>query len=490
MTTQSLGGTVFKNTVYITAGSLALKVVNFVFRVYVLRQLGDAVFGQYSIVVAFVGLLQIGAELGVSQWAMREIARDRSATERIFGNLVVLRLVLALISVVVLTIAAMGVGYSYEIVLGVFFWSLTFIISAFESPLEVLLTAHERLDYTSVLSVVGQVSFVVLGTLVLMMGGGLIAFIAIGLVAMLPQLVLAYRMVRRNKMLPAHLPVHPSEWPFLIRMGLPFGIISLAITIATSIDTVILSWYWPDNQIGWYNAAYGLAISLLFIFRGFNTALVPSLSGVFMQDRAKVETWYFRTTRVVIILSLPIAVGGMLVAYPLITFLFGEQFAPAAQCFQVLAWDVPLLMFASFCGNMTTVVNEERQAARINMINAGANVVLNLIFIPIWGIMAASVITVLTDLLATMQFHFLLSRRLNPPSFVETLLRVGCASFLMGICVFLCRGFPLFVQIGVGGAAYAGFTLLLRVLDASDWELVRKVMRRGRASLTSGMGAR
>lgn len=490
MSRASVGATVLKNTMYITAGSLALKLLNFAFRVFVVRQLGAEVFGQYSIVVAFVGLMQIGAELGISQWTMREIARDRSATDRLFGNLVALRLVLAVISVGVLTVAGIGAGYSAVLVWGIFFYSLTFIISAFEAPLEVLLTAHERFDYISLLSVVGQVSFAVLGTIVLLLDYGLIAFVAIGLVAMLPQLALAVRLVRRHHMLPTRIRVRPSEWPYLIRMGIPFGIISLALTIAFSIDTVVLSWFWPAYAVGWYNAAYGLARSLLFVFGGFSTALVPSLSHTYVNDVRTVEMWYFRTTRMITLIGLPIAVGGMLVAYPLLTFLYGEQFAPAASAFQILVWDVPLLMFASFCGNMTTVVNEERSAARIYMINAGANVVLNLIFIPTWGILAASVITVLTDLLATLQFHLVLSKKLNLPSMSGTLIRVAAAAALMGVCVYLCRSLPLFVQMGVGAVSYGVLVLALRIPDQADWALARRIVRRGKAVVTPMLGVR
>lgn len=65
---------VAKNALVITLGSLALKAINFIYNVAVIRQLGDDRFGQLSTVTAFVGLFSIFAELGVSQYVMREIA--------------------------------------------------------------------------------------------------------------------------------------------------------------------------------------------------------------------------------------------------------------------------------------------------------------------------------------------------------------------------------------------------------------------------------
>jgi hypothetical protein len=43
-------------------------------------------------------------------------------------------------------------------------------------------------------------------------------------------------------------------------------------------------------------------------------------------------------------------------ARPLLLFLYGAEFSPSVPIFQAIIWDLPLLMFCSFCGNMTTVV--------------------------------------------------------------------------------------------------------------------------------------
>ena len=83
-----LGNIIFKNTLFVTAGNLVLKLLSFLFGIFVIRQLGDGRFGQYATVLAFVGLFQIFAEMGVTQYVMREIARDRSKVDKYFWNLI------------------------------------------------------------------------------------------------------------------------------------------------------------------------------------------------------------------------------------------------------------------------------------------------------------------------------------------------------------------------------------------------------------------
>ena len=480
MSSKSAGRTILKNAAYITVGSVALKMINFLFRILVVRSFGDETFGQYSIVIAFVGLFQILAEPGITQYAMREIARDRGKARFYFWNLVALRLLLAAVGIVVITLAAILAGYSSYIVWGIALYALTFLLSAFEAPLEMLLIANERFDATTLLNIVGQLSFAVLGTIVLFAGYGMNVLVATGLVAMLPQIASAVQIVRRNRLLDFRPAVAPHIWPQLIRGGLPFAMISLSLIIAQSIDTVILSWFWPDEAVGWYNAAYRLAISLLFLFDGFRTAIVPTLSRSFVTDQAVVNRWYYRSVRAIALVALPMAVGGTLVARPLLTMLYGQEFEPAALIFQVIVWDVPLIMYASFCGNMTTIVNAERSAARIYAINAVANVVLNMIFIPRYGVVAAAAVTVVTDLLAAVQFQFLLSRRLHLPQIGGYLVRVALAAASMAVPVYLASGLHMLVQIGIGIITYLVALLLLHVPDAMDWAIFHRVLHYGR----------
>jgi O-antigen/teichoic acid export membrane protein len=472
------GHIILKNTAFVTLGNVVLKVLTFLFNVYVVRKLGDDRFGQYSIVLAFVGLFQIFFELGMTQYVMREIAQDRSKTQYLFWNLVTLRLLLAALGIVGITLGAVVVGYSAELVWGIFIYTCSFLLFAFLVPLTTVLTAYERLDYVTVLSILGRLVFIVLGAVFLFSGWGFISLIVAGFIGTPLEIGLAVWAIRRHRMATLSVHIDPRTWPRLIRASLPFGIISLTLTIAFSIDTVMLSMYQPERVVGWYNVAYNLVFSLMFFFSGFKEAIVPSLSRTYVNDPARVESWYHRSVKYIMLSSLPIAVGGMLVAFPLIRLLYTDEFLPSALALQILIWDVPVLMFTSFCGNMTTVISEERAAARIYTINAVANVILNLYAIPRFGLVGAALVTVVTDMIGALQFHFLLRRKLHLPDMRWVLIRVLIASALMGIVVRLADSLNLFLLIGLGVAAYGGLILGLRLLDETEWAMILRLLRR------------
>lgn len=473
-----LAKTIFRNTIFVTFGSIVLKLITFIFNVYVVRRLGDERFGQYSTVLAFVGLFQIFAEFGLTQYVMREIAQDRSRADKLFWNLVILRLILAVIGIIGITLGAVAAGYSSQIILGVFLVTSGFIFSAFDAPLETILRANEKLGHITGYSVVVQVIFVAFGAIFLFQGFSFIFLIIATLLGFPVKIGLELWTIRKHKLSNFKFHVEPHLWPKLIRAGLPFGVISLALAVSFSIDTVMLSMFASDQVIGWYSVGYRLISNLMIFTGGFAEAIVPTLSRAYVNLPGSVDQWYFRSVKYMIILSLPLSIGGMILAFPLTRFLYGDPFLPSAIGLQIMIWDVPLLMFNSFCGNITTVVMEERAAARIYTINAIANVVLNLYAIPRYGLIGAALVSVITDFIGMGQFYFLLNRKLNLPNLSTTLVRVILASGIMGVLVYFLQQWNLLLLIVLGVVLYGILILAFRLVDEQEFALITSVFRR------------
>ena len=488
--TRSSGATIARNAVFVTLGRVLLKLFGFLFTVFVVRQLGDDQYGRYSIVVAWVGLFSIFVELGVTQFAMREIARSEGRVGHLFWNLVAMRLALALVGLVVIPIGASLAGYTGDITLGVTLYVLTFAVSAFQAPLEATLTAREAFGWLTVTTVVGQVSWIALGAIAMWFRPDFVWLIGVGVIAMLPQLAVEVWIAARLKIIDWRVRLQVSEWPRLIRAGLPFAVISLSLTIAFGIDTVMLSWFVPNAEVGWYNVAYGLVRSMVALLNGFSIAMLPTAARVYATDRGAVARWHAQIIRFIALAAAPVAVGGMLVADPLVRFLYTPDLYPVALPLAIIVWDVPLLMYAASCGNLTTAIGEEKAAARINLINAAANVVLNAIFIPRYGMIGAAVITVATDAIASLQFTLLLRKRLSLPNMTGVLLRVGLASAGLAAVVAVAGHQHVLVLLALGVVVYGVLAWVLGAIGPDERELGRRMWAAGRRRLARGLEGR
>ena len=78
-------------------------------------------------------------------------------------------------------------------------------------------------------------------------------------------------------------------------------------------------------------------------------------------------------------------------------FLYSEEFSAAILPLRILIWVLPLMFLSELLGNIVVVHNRETKVALSIGVSTTVNLILNLIFIPRFGLKAASVITVFTE---------------------------------------------------------------------------------------------
>lgn len=457
--------TILRNAFALTAGEWAARLLNFAFMIYVIRLLGEAGFGRFSTVIAFVGLFGVFFELGMGQYVERTIAQDRTRAQALFWNLVVLRLLLASAGVVVITGLALLVGYDRTLVLGVLLFTLTFMLAAFLFPLTTVLTANERFDVTSAIQLVAQALTMGLGILFLEIGLGFLSLVYTGFAVMPVQIALTIWAIHRLRLGPIRFQIAPSTWPAFVRASLPFGLTSLALTFNYNVDTVILGLFSSASAVGWYNAAYRLVFNLTSLASGFSRAATPSLAREHVTNPQRVHAWTRASVQALALVALPAAVGVCILAPRIVSLLYGDAYAPAARTLALIVWDVPLVVFCAYCGNVSAAVGLERPASRIYLASAGLNVVLNFLLIPWFGIMAAAAVTVLTDGITAILFYRLLSKEMALNQARDGVLRAALAAGLMGAVVWLVRPLPLPIVIVTGAISYAILVLRMRLID-------------------------
>ncbi len=473
---RSLSATVARNSIFATLSQLALKVITFTFSVYVVRRLGGENFGQYSAVMAFVGIFAIFSELGIVQYAIREIVRDRSKATYFLWNHIFLRILLSIGVILGITALAALVGYSPFMVLAIFIASCGLLLQSVAGTLDVILWGTERVDLSSMLAVVNQLAFVILGTIALVTGHGVIALILASFGGAFTSTVVSFWLIRKHKLCPFAFQLAPRDWWKLIRTGIPFGIITFTSLLSFKVDTVFLS-LWKGNEVtGWYNVAYNLIFSFSALAAGFQGALTPSMAKEYVNSPDRVSRWYKASMRFVYMFFVPITVGVTLLSDQIIRFLYTASYAPAGPALRVLIWVLPMMMVTDLSGGIATVVMKERAGARVRAVNAGFNILLNLFAIPRYGLMGAAVVTVLTEIVGMVQFVHLLWGDIQWREVLRSFVRPTLAAVAMGAVVFMVRDLYLPLTIAIGAAAYMVSLLLLGAISPGEVRSIRAAL--------------
>ena len=480
---RSLTAIVARNTAFVLGSQVVLKVLAFLFNVYVVRRLGDVHFGRYSAVMAYVAMFAIFTDWGMSPYAVREMAKDRSQASWLLPNIVTIRVLFSLIITILAPLSALWLGKEGDIVLGILIASAGLILYAFQGPLDSALTARERLDYTSIFTMVNQLVFWGLGVLLLVSGMGFVGLIIASLAGVAVVALLSGWTLFKLGL--GRLVLSARCWPRLFLAALPFGISGIAYVFMQRFDTVLMSFVMTDAAVGWYNVPWMLINMVLLIAQSIAIAMYPSMVRSYAEDPGSLPQVIWQSIKYLLIICLPIAVGGTVLGDRVIVTLYGQDFVNSVPVLQVILWALPSLFLLELLGRVAETLHLERPAARINVINAVITVVLDLILVPTLGILGAALALVCGRTIRLIQFWRLIGngglvgRRWRP------LQRVVLASAAMGLAVLLLRQVPVFgaidsklgllALIGSGAIAYVMALLVLGGVERREMAFLRRM---------------
>jgi O-antigen/teichoic acid export membrane protein len=431
---KSLLSPVARNSAFVLGMQLLLKVLAFLFNVYVVRRLGDVHFGQYATVMAYVGMFAIFTDWGMAPYAVREMAKQWGTARRLIPNVIAIRLLLSIVVIVVAPLSAFWLGKESGMIWGVFVGGLGLLFYAFSGPLDAALTARERLDLSSSFAMVYQLTFWGLGTVLLLAGAGVIGLLTASLVGVLVMALLSGWALARMGV--GRLELSVRHWPGLLKAAFPFGVSGISYAFMQRFDTVLMSFVLTDAQVGWYNVPWTLMNMMLLAAQSIATAMYPSMVRSYAQDPESLSQVIWQSIKYLLIVCLPVSVGGTVLAERIILTLYGESFVGSVVVLQVLLWALPSLFLLELLGRVADTLHLEKPKATVNLANAGITVVLDLVLVPVLGILGAALALVGGRTIRLVQFWRLIGNDRLVGERWWALFRSVLAAAAMGIAVY------------------------------------------------------
>jgi O-antigen/teichoic acid export membrane protein len=268
----------------------------------------------------------------------------------------------------------------------------------------------------------------------------------------------------------------PRAWGIFLPVCLVMGFSSLMSMIYDQIDVVMLKYYRADRELGAYVASYGLmtmAMSFLPILGQVFVPLLSETAGRTENRNAerKYLRWFGNAT---VGLAVPIAVGGFILAFPITQFVFGSQYSGSGILFRWLMLTIITGPAASYCGAQLIPNGREKKYLVAVLSGALTNIVLNLLFIPKYGALAAAFTTAFSQGVVAV-FNYYFARDLNwPPLFAAVAMSFPAACVMAGSLLFIQTLFPVHVLLLVtlGALTYLG----VYAMSLSLWNRTRSAV--------------
>ncbi len=179
-----------------------------------------------------------------------------------------------------------------------------------------------------------------------------------------------------------------------------------------------------------------------------------------------------------LLVALPMAVGGTILSSQLIELLAGPQFLPAAPVLSILIW-APAILFVYIPVNSLIISQLTKKAALITGVNVVVNVAGNLILMGYFGfgIKAAALMTVFSETLQCFFYFYFVRKNITSFSFFSILYRPAFAALVMGLVLWQIKNQPLLISLVSGALIYLLVLVVTGFLKKEDLVMAKGLLR-------------
>lgn len=383
------------NTLVQMGGKIATTSLGIVITILLTRYLGPAGFGAFTFILVFVAMFGSLADWGMTLITIREASKNPSVSSEIIGNILIIRLILAVIAAATAVTVINFFAVEPLIKTLVMIASLSLIASSLKTSFQIIFNVKLRMENTALSDFSTNLLTLVIVFLVINFHWGLtgvvLAYLAGDFLAAGVAAFLGFRL------LPLKFSLINPQTKFLLLESLPMGAILVTFTIYNRIDTVILSHFKGQEAVGLYGAAYRIYEVLTLGAAYFANAVLPLISQLAQNDRQKLAEVYRKSFVVLLILGVLVATTNFIFAPLGITLIAGDKFAGSVGALQILSLALIVSYFNHLNGYTLIALGKQWYSFAIAIGALTLNIVLNWIFIPIYSYYAAAFITFITE---------------------------------------------------------------------------------------------
>lgn len=386
-----------KNTFWLFLSEGFSKLLMLIFFVLLARYLGVESYGVFTFLYALVTLFATVGDFGLNLLLIRELARNKKATQKYVENIFLMKVLFAVISVLLvvgIAFTSVKIAGNWQLLAGLITY---LVISSFGDFFRSIFRAHERMQYEAASKILQSVLIFILGLLLLYQKATsaqiTIAFVVGATVSLLLTAITVRRLIT-----PFGLKYDKRVWNELFKEGWPLGLNAILFVIYFKIDTIMLGYLSSNSQVALYNTAYIIIDGLAFILIGLTLKaafpqMVQAINKSAREAIAKIQRiLYYETLGLAVVLIIIFSLSGILM-----NILYGNQYVGSAALLRILLFALLFMNLGTFASYTLVSLKKQKYVLYVAVWAVIINVGLNYMFIPLFHATASAYITVFTE---------------------------------------------------------------------------------------------
>lgn len=473
---------VSKNIFWLTISRVASLVLLAIAYFLLFRYLQPYSSGQYQFVLSYVLIFSTIVDFGIQQFITKKISEKPERTKEYFQDFFAFEAIVSISLYILLVAIAYFSKFEPLVLSAVIITGLGMVANALCYPFMAVMAANQDIKKVSLINFLNSLVNITIILLTIFFQKSIVFLSSVQITFGILDLILYRYFIKKHLPNPEVLKsvfnfkfktiklILVQAWPFALLVGFS--------AIYNRVDIIIIQALKGFTETGYYTAAYKIFDLLNFFPAAVSFTLFPFLAALMAKSQIlQVKDSLEKYTKLMLAAALPVAFGGMILSSKLIALVAGPGYEPAASVLAILIW-APAIQFIYIPVNSLVISQLTKKAMKVTGSNVLINIAGNLILIPILGIKAAAIMTVISELVQGVFYFYFVRKNITNFEFVKNFIKPFFASIGMSAVLIFVKHFELYYSLPIGALVYVSLLFLFGFLGKDDIKFITSVFKK------------
>lgn len=486
-----------KSSLIVLFGILLSKILTYAYRILIARYYTPEVYGLFALSIMVVGILTAVLSLGLDRGILRYLSyykgkEDKQTSAYLFRTSLKILFFIGIISVLLLfffsDFLALKIFNNPDLSIFLKIFSASILFELFSRIFLSSLQANYLVGWVSFISnILGNTTRLVIFLILIFSGIGTTSVPISYLAGSLSILLISFIVLKlREPYLFSKTKKNNSAFKELFSYSWPLMFFGFTLSILYWTDSFLLGVLVDVNSVGFYNAAVPIALLLTLSKDLFAYLFLPLVTEEYSKKNLEsVKQLSKQVTKWIYLISLPLFM--LLLVFPgvFIKLLFEEEYLVAINALRILSVGIFFVTMLDINKDLLSMKGKSKVILYCTIFAAILNIILNLVFIPLFSIDGAALATTISLVILSTLFFFFSYKELSIFPFRRKMINITLYSVLLVFGLLILRNFyyptSIFSLLMIGAVLALLYFLAVfygGCLDKNDKLIIEAVKRR------------
>lgn len=410
-----------RNASWLIIGKVFQMVLSLLMSIFTVRYLGPSNYGIINYVTAYVTFFTSLCTLGLNSVIIKDFVDNPEQQGEAIGTSFALRGISSILSAITITGIVFVVDKGDKLILIVaILCSMALFFQIFDTYNFWFQSRYES-KVTAMATLVAYIITSIYKIMLLLSGAGVqwfafatsVDYIVVGVL-----LIIVYKRYRGPR-----LKVSRHKAKSLLGRSYHYILSGMMVAIYGQTDKFMLKHMLDETSVGYYSLATTISAMWVFVLQAIIDSMYPTILQLHKKDKEQFDRKNRQLYAIVFYVSVVVGIIFCLLGEIVIQIMYGKEFLPAVSALKIVTW-YTIFSYLGVARNAWIVCeNKQKYLKYMYILAAIANVFLNYICIPIWGMNGAAFASLITQILTSIVIpYFIKDMRPNVRLMIEAIM--------------------------------------------------------------------